>query len=333
MLTEMLFLKPPALCQKGKLKVAYLIVLASVQMLFFCISAMFCMGFGTNISGIKRANLIIVKTLISLVFNSLTNLVITVQLPSRTGTVRSIPIAAEVWKCRQPSFNRASLTVTAAWTILHMCKSSTLLLAIGHIPLLNLFGLFAYRLLFVRSQGTILYICLESWKLRVQIACLNAQLKSWHTLKGLLQLSQQHHLLLSALQELDSVAGPIIACYSFCCIVNLISTCVDLVLPQELNVNQIDIICMANAGQKLTATANETIPICHKMCENLDKALILSERQQLLIQYQLIAQESFQRDTKVHADGFFSVDHSMIIFIVFNVCNNLVAICQYIAKQ
>lgn len=86
-------------------------------------------------------------------------------------------------------------------------------------------------------------------------------------------------------------------------------------------------------GEKLAATMRATIPICQKMTENLDWALILNEREELRFQYQLIALESHHRNPKLHANGFFAVDHSMIIFIVFSVCNNLVAICQFISKK
>lgn len=258
MLTEMLFLKPPAFCQHGKLKIAYLLIIACIQMLLFCISAMFCLGYGLNLQAMKKVHLVKAKTLICMVFNAVTNLVITVQLPLRTGTVTTIPIPAEVWKSKQPSFHRASRWITLAWILLHTFKASALLLAIGHIPLLNLLGLFAYRLLFVRSQGTILYICLESCKLRLQLASLNAQLKCWHTWKGLLKLNQQHHLLLSALQELDLVSGPVIACHSFCCMVNLIATSIDLVLPKELNVNTSIVIWHVFTAIVLTVSAQAT---------------------------------------------------------------------------
>lgn len=61
----------------------------------------------------------------------------------------------------------------------------------------------------------------------------------------------------------------------------------------------------------------------------MDWTLILREKEdlQLKYQYQKIAHESYQRDTKLNAAGFFPLDHSLILFIISTICTNLVAIC------
>jgi len=91
-------------------------------------------------------------------------------------------------------------------------------------------------------------------------------------------------------------------------------------------------MCLTCAVESILTKQKETIQICHRKILSLDKSLILSEKEQLLYQYQIIANECYQRNTRLNAAGFFPVDNTLIWFIVTTICNNLVAICQFFSE-
>lgn len=92
---------------------------------------------------------------------------------------------------------------------------------------------------------------------------------------------------------------------------------------------QVDITCLTSAVESLMHQPVKIIQVCHQQLLSLEKALILREKQQLRVQYQIIAYESYQRDTKLSAAGFISINNALVLFIASTVCNNLVAICQF----
>jgi len=67
-------------------------------------------------------------------------------------------------------------------------------------------------------------------------------------------------------------------------------------------------MCLTCAVENLMLKPRQVIQICHQKILNLDKTLILKEKDQLKYQYQIIAHESYQRNTRLSAAGFFSVD-------------------------
>lgn len=79
---------------------------------------------------------------------------------------------------------------------------------------------------------------------------------------------------------------------------------------------QVDIICLTCAVESLIHQPVKIIQACHQQLLSLEKALILREKQQLRVQYQLIAYESYQRDTKLSAVGFISINNALVLFIV-----------------
>lgn len=87
-------------------------------------------------------------------------------------------------------------------------------------------------------------------------------------------------------------------------------------------------MCLTWMVQTLLTAQRQTVQICHRKLLNLDKTLILKEKEQLKYQYQLIAHESYQRCTGLTAVGFFAVDNSLIFLIFTTVCNNVVAMIQ-----
>lgn len=91
-------------------------------------------------------------------------------------------------------------------------------------------------------------------------------------------------------------------------------------------------MCLSCAVESFLTKQKVTIQICHRKLLSLDKSLILREKKQLKYQYQIIANESYQRNTRLSAAGYFPVDNTMILFIVTSICNNLVAICQFFSK-
>lgn len=88
-------------------------------------------------------------------------------------------------------------------------------------------------------------------------------------------------------------------------------------------------MCLTFAVEHLVSKPKEALDICHQKLLCIDRTLILREKEQLKYQYQIIAQESYQRDTRLSAAGFFPLDNSLIVFIISTICTNLVAICQF----
>lgn len=87
-------------------------------------------------------------------------------------------------------------------------------------------------------------------------------------------------------------------------------------------------MCVTWMVHTLLIKQSQTVQICHQKILNLDKTLILKEKDQLKYQYQIIAHESYQRNTRLSAAGFFSVDNSLIFLIFTTVCNNVLAMYQ-----
>lgn len=91
-------------------------------------------------------------------------------------------------------------------------------------------------------------------------------------------------------------------------------------------------MCVTSAVESFLTKQKETIQICHQKILSLDKSLILREKKMLKYHYQVIANESYQRNSRVSAAGYFPVDNTLILFIVTTIGNNLVAICQFFLK-
>lgn len=91
-------------------------------------------------------------------------------------------------------------------------------------------------------------------------------------------------------------------------------------------------LCLTGPVESFLTKQKEMVQICHRKILTLDKSLILREKKQLKYQYQLIANETYQRNTRLSAAGYFPVDNTLILFIVTTIGNNLVAICQFFSK-
>lgn len=86
---------------------------------------------------------------------------------------------------------------------------------------------------------------------------------------------------------------------------------------------------MANAGQELVDVGEKTIKICQEAAKDERKILILKEKDDILDELDTISHEVYHRSTKLSAAGFFSIDYSMIIFILSNVCNYVIVVYQF----
>lgn len=86
---------------------------------------------------------------------------------------------------------------------------------------------------------------------------------------------------------------------------------------------------MANAGQKLAEVGEKTIKICQEAANDEKNILILKEKDDILDELDIISHEVYHRSTKLSAAGFFSIDYSMILFILTNVCNYVIVVYQF----
>ncbi|KAH1001033.1 hypothetical protein HUJ04_013295 [Dendroctonus ponderosae] len=204
---------------------------------------------------------------------------------------------------------RATQLVSTLWALLKLWEG--VLVLSGPTS----FGIYSVFFMLVRAEGALLYICGEMLQLVLQLQQLQDKLKLWRPLDGVMQLSWQHSRLLSAIENSCNICGPIIASSSCFCLIMLLDDFSNLTMLQKFQTKTavyiwtvhtlvaffINIIFLASVGEKLATTMRATVAICQKMGESLDRALILSEREELRFQYQLIALESHHRNPKLHA--------------------------------
>ncbi|KAL1514368.1 hypothetical protein ABEB36_003636 [Hypothenemus hampei] len=92
------------------------------------------------------------------------------------------------------------------------------------------------------------------------------------------------------------------------------------------------LIRLAIIGEQLSTETKKTVAICHNNALNINKlAFISGNSNKLQKQYLDFAKEAHERNNKLSAAGYFSIDNSMILFIITNVCTYLIVICQLIA--
>ncbi|KAL1494686.1 hypothetical protein ABEB36_010250 [Hypothenemus hampei] len=88
-------------------------------------------------------------------------------------------------------------------------------------------------------------------------------------------------------------------------------------------VSQAHVILLIINGELLKREADKTINICY---EKLHKHNRNDDMNRHLLQ---LTQQVFQRRPRISAAGFFSVDHSLILFICTTTATYIIFLCQF----
>lgn len=85
-------------------------------------------------------------------------------------------------------------------------------------------------------------------------------------------------------------------------------------------------------GQKLQAESKRTIDICYNQIQNIQPIFIGQDVKETRLQYLLFARQIHDRNVKLCAAGFFSIDHSLILYFATIVCTYVIVICQMMSN-
>lgn len=91
------------------------------------------------------------------------------------------------------------------------------------------------------------------------------------------------------------------------------------------------LITLSVIGQKLRREGQRTIEICYNCLQKSEENFVIGRVSTIQKDFAALASQASQCNNTLSAAGFFSLDSSMILFIVNNVCIYLVALGQFMS--
>ncbi|KAL1502007.1 hypothetical protein ABEB36_007220 [Hypothenemus hampei] len=94
------------------------------------------------------------------------------------------------------------------------------------------------------------------------------------------------------------------------------------------------ITVLASLGEQLCTETKKTIAICYNNALDISDLYVINlYRRKKQKEYLDFAKEVFERNVKLRAAGYFSIDNSLVLFFTVTVCTNLVVVCQMVTNN